>query len=224
MVTPPKGSSEGRVCLDEYKQLGYIPQGCSDADVSRSMNYWHSDWALSQAATLLGTTTKDPDGYSYADDAAVLGKRAKNWVKLLDPKTGFFRTKGKDGAFTTDFDEFAWGPKPGYTEAGAWQYRVEVPYDPKGLQAELTKLGYDGCDIIQEANTMSSAFHSGGYGGAHELCRCAAMPLRPCASVLRHCPLLRVLSPQNQSSGTLAQALQRDALTLWRALMWWMMS
>ena len=87
LVTPPKGSSEGRVCLDEYKQLGYIPQGCSDADVSRSMNYWHSDWALSQAATLLGTTTKDPDGYSYADDAAVLGKRAKNWVKLLDHKT-----------------------------------------------------------------------------------------------------------------------------------------
>ena len=27
--------------------------GCSDADVSRSMNYWHSDYALAQAATEL---------------------------------------------------------------------------------------------------------------------------------------------------------------------------
>lgn len=27
--------------------------------------------------------------------------------------------------------------RPGYTEAGPWQYRVEVPYDPKALQAKF---------------------------------------------------------------------------------------
>ena len=55
--------------------------------------------------------------------------------------------------------------EPGYTEAGAWQYRVEVPYDPTGLYLALKGMGYDGCDIIQEANTMQGAFHAGGYGG-----------------------------------------------------------
>jgi putative alpha-1,2-mannosidase len=68
------------------------------------------------------------------------------------------------GAFDPNFDEFAWGPGPGYTEAGPWQYRVEVPYDAAGLQAALKALGLDGCDIIQQANTLPSSFHAGGYG------------------------------------------------------------
>ena len=42
--------SGGRARAAEYLQNGYIPMGCSDADVSRSMNYWHSDYALSRAA------------------------------------------------------------------------------------------------------------------------------------------------------------------------------
>merc|ERR1712166_987558 len=89
-VVPGEGVSEGRVCLEEYIQLGYIPQGCSDADVSRSMNYWHSDWALSQAAQMLGET----------DDAAQLLARSQKWKTLLDPSTGFFRVKDKDGNFS----------------------------------------------------------------------------------------------------------------------------
>ena len=32
-----------------------------------------------------------------------------------------------DGSFAPDFDEFAWGDAAGYTEAGPWQYRLEVP-------------------------------------------------------------------------------------------------
>lgn len=159
-VVPEKGQVNGRVCLQEYIKLGYIPQGCSDADVSRSMNYWHSDWALSQAASLLGE----------ADDAAVLLARSQNWTRLLDPSTGFFRVKDDKGEFSQPFDQFEWGPNPGYTEAGAWQYRVEVPYDPQGLNTQLKKLGFDGCDIVQKANQMSSAFHLAGYGSEiHEM-------------------------------------------------------
>ena len=63
---------------------------------------------------------------SYSADAKQLLASSKNWIKLLDPKTGHFRVKDKNGSFLPDFDEFAWGPKPGYTEAGPWQYRVEV--------------------------------------------------------------------------------------------------
>eukprot|EP01052_Picozoa_sp_SAG31_P019832 SAG31_NODE_1463_length_8238_cov_3.389851_13_plen_141_part_00 len=98
---------------------------------------------------------------SYQQDAKTLLSSSANWVKLFDSETGHFRcekskcpcglgvlwmpdlvrkmlccrVKDAEGNFASTFDEFAWGPKPGYTEAGPWQYRFEVPYDPKRLQA-----------------------------------------------------------------------------------------
>eukprot|EP00656_Telonema_subtile_P048331 TRINITY_DN5729_c0_g1_i1.p1 TRINITY_DN5729_c0_g1~~TRINITY_DN5729_c0_g1_i1.p1 ORF type:complete len:254 (+),score=71.17 TRINITY_DN5729_c0_g1_i1:91-852(+) len=82
----------------------------------------------------------------------------------LDAATGFFRVKDSAGQFSQAFDQFEWGPSQGYTEAGAWQYRVEVPYDPQGLNAALKQQGRDGCDLVQRANTIGSAFHIAGYG------------------------------------------------------------
>jgi len=166
----PGNSSNGRVCLKEYLELGYIPFNCSDADVSRSMNYWHSDYAIGNAAHFLGKDVLKKMDPAFEDDAKVLIERSRNWIKLLDPETGFFRNKDKDGNFIPGFDEFAWGPGPGYTEGGPWQYRVEVPYDPKGLNKALRAMGFDGCDIIQQANTIPGIFHFGGYGSQiHEM-------------------------------------------------------
>mmetsp|Transcript_115375 Transcript_115375/g.230032 ORF Transcript_115375/g.230032 Transcript_115375/m.230032 type:complete len:804 (-) Transcript_115375:257-2668(-) len=166
----PGNSSNGRACLKEYLEFGYIPFNCSDADVSRSMNYWHSDYAIGNAALFLGKDALKMMDPAFEDDATVLIERSKNWVKLLDPQTGFFRQKDKAGNFIPGFDEFAWGPGPGYTEAGPWQYRVEVPYDPQGLNTALRAMGFDGCDIIQQANTIPGIFHFGGYGSEiHEM-------------------------------------------------------
>merc|ERR1719359_1686268 len=107
---------------------------------------------------------------AFENDAEVLTARANSWIKLLDPETGFFRLKNISGHFEPGFDEFAWGPRPGYTEAGAWQYRVEVPYDPQGLSTAFKAMGYDSCDIVQEANTIPPIFHFGGYGSEiHEM-------------------------------------------------------
>ena len=158
---PGKKTVYGRVCLDNYTALGYIPLGCSDATVSRSMNYWHSDYALSVAATVLNKTA----------EASELLLRSEKWTTLFNPKTKFFQTKHPNGSFSANFDEFAWGPEPGFTEAGPWQYRFEVPYDPASLKAALINAGAaDPCDLIQTANTMSSAFHMGGYGSEiHEM-------------------------------------------------------
>ena len=58
----------------------------------------------------------------------MLQARSRNWETLFDGETGHFRPKTFNGTFQTGFDEFAWGPGPGYTEAGPWQYRFEVPY------------------------------------------------------------------------------------------------
>lgn len=45
-----------------------------------------------------------------------------------------------------------------------------MPYDPRGLQKALKSMGYDGCDIIEEANTVLPIYHDGGYGSEiHEM-------------------------------------------------------
>lgn len=68
-----------------------------------------------------------------------------------------------------------WGPGLGYTEAGPWQYRLEVPHDPQGLKAALAAVGVDACAVVQSANTMPSIFHPGSYGHIiHEAAEMAA--------------------------------------------------
>lgn len=57
------------------------------------------------------------------------------------------------------FDQFAWGSP--YTEAGPWQYRFEVPYDPMGLSALYASAGRDMCQLLQTANTMPGLYHKG---------------------------------------------------------------
>jgi putative alpha-1,2-mannosidase len=101
--------------------------------------------------------------------------RANNFTALLDPARGFFTPRLKNGSFIGDFDQFAWGPGPGYTEAGPWQYRVEVPYAPQALKAALTAVGQDACAIVQQANTIRSTYHAGGYSTPiHEQAEMAA--------------------------------------------------
>lgn len=89
-------SFAGRDCLTNYETLGYISSdsGC-DATVTRSLNYYHSDWAIAQAAKMLGYTT----------DYEVLLARSQNWTKLLEPTTGFLRARDSSGNWVQPFDE-----------------------------------------------------------------------------------------------------------------------
>lgn len=80
------------------------------------MNYWHGDYALSRAALELARVSGADSpphmaNISYSADAATLLASSKNWIKLLDPKTGHFRVKNSNGSFLNTFDEFAWGPE-----------------------------------------------------------------------------------------------------------------
>lgn len=139
-VAPGPDTSEGRLCLANYTALGYVPSDAPcDAGVTRSVNYWHSDYALSRAAALLGEDA----------DAALLAARAANYTRLLEPTSGgFLMQRTAAGAFALpDFDEVAWGG--GYTEAGPWQYRFEAPFDPQGLKAALAAIGVDACGLVQ---------------------------------------------------------------------------
>ena len=139
-VAPGPGNNEGRLCLANYTALGYVPSdGPCSASVTRSVNYWHSDYALSLAAEVLGE----------AADATILAARAARYALLIEPTSGgFLLPKTAAGNFSlATFDEVQWGG--GYTEAGPWQYRFEVPYDPQGLKQALKALGVDACGLVQ---------------------------------------------------------------------------
>jgi hypothetical protein len=49
------------------------------------------------------------------------------------------------------------GDGVGYTEAGPWQYRLEVPYAPLDLQALLAdEMGIEASQVVEDANSMVS--------------------------------------------------------------------
>jgi predicted alpha-1,2-mannosidase len=155
---PPPGITGGRCGLNSYISLGYVASdaGCSE-ETSRTLNYMLSDVAVAGAADKLG----------HASDATLLRARAANYTLIFEPKTGFFRTRDSSGAYLEPFDEFRWGSP--YTEAGPWQYRFEVPYDPVGLSKLFEANGFDMCNLLQTSQTMPGTYHTGAYGGViHE--------------------------------------------------------
>ena len=160
-VAPPAGVVGGRACLAEYLQLGYVPSDAPcDSGLTRTVNYLHGDWAIAQAARLLGR----------AADAALLEARAANYTRLLEASTGgFFVPRNSAGEFNASaWDEFAWGG--GFDEAGPWQYRFEAPYDPQGLKRALAGMGVDACALGGQFNTMPSYFRPGTNPGiTHEM-------------------------------------------------------
>lgn len=160
--TPPQNSSGvGRLCLDPYLRYGYVPRGspmatggqCTEV-LSRNLLYLQADYAVSEAAKVLG----------HEEDASVLRARAANYGVLFDgADTGMLRSIDvKTGKFSEPFDQFSWGGD--YTEAGPWQYRFHVPYDPAGFRELFAKHGKDLCSELKRAQTQPGVFHLGGYG------------------------------------------------------------
>ena len=92
----PPSSTIGRECLNEYVRLGFVSRTCADESVSRTLNYYQSDYVIAQAAEVLG----------YKQDAALLSKRFKNFDKMFDSRTGFFRPKYVTGTFAEVFDQY----------------------------------------------------------------------------------------------------------------------
>lgn len=147
----------GKADLEEYIRLGYVPEHKTEYWVSMTLDYATNDWAVAQAAKLLG----------HKDDYRVLMKRSQNYRILWDPSVGFMRAKDAEGRWVRDFDQYAWGG--GYTESGPWQSSWAVQHDVLGL-ADLVggpeALGRKLDDLF----THPPIFNTGGYGGViHEM-------------------------------------------------------
>jgi len=106
---------------DLYTSLGYIPANLRAESVSTMLEYCYDDWCIAKFAETVGRAEIADDYY----------KRAKNYVKIFDGSTGFFRGRNTDGVFLEPFNAFE--PSREYTEATAWQYRFFTPHDFAGL-------------------------------------------------------------------------------------------
>ena len=110
-----------RKCLDDYKQLGYVPCDKCKESVNETLDSAYGDFCISVIADKCGEK----------EVAQKFFARSKNYANIFDKETGFMRPKYFNGEFKEGFDEFDWGED--YTEGGAWQNSFAVPHDYEGL-------------------------------------------------------------------------------------------
>lgn len=115
----------GRNGIDAYLQYGYLPDDVDDESVSRSLEFYYNDWALSNLAEVAQNN----------EVAQRMAARAKKYTLLFDTETKFFRPKNSAGVFNEDFNPLEFGDRGDgpFTEGTAWHWRLYVPHDAPGL-------------------------------------------------------------------------------------------
>ena len=112
---------------DDYMRLGYVPlKEKYDFSVSRALEYYVADYALSTLARSLGKI----------DDARLFRQRALGYKHYYCQEYGTLRPKLSDGTFYTPFNPRQgehFEPVPGFHEGSAWNYTFFVPHDIYGL-------------------------------------------------------------------------------------------
>jgi len=116
---------QGRVGIEHYVELGYVPEGAATEATSRTLEFAVADAAIAALAKKLG----------HKAIAGRFAESAQNYRKLWDSESSFFRNNDAGGSFTDPFDPLASEIFRGrsYSEGNAWQYRWMVPHDPQGL-------------------------------------------------------------------------------------------
>jgi len=126
--------------LADYMKLGYVPIDKEPEAASKTVEYAYDDWTIAQMARRMGRT----------DIAATFEKRAQNWRKTFDFKTGWVRARLSTGAFRAPFDPVSIQYGSDYTEGNAWQYSWFMPQDEGGL---VTALG-GGAKTVAKLDAM----------------------------------------------------------------------
>ncbi|MFG3242754.1 MULTISPECIES: GH92 family glycosyl hydrolase [unclassified Streptomyces] len=132
-VPPADSAPVGREANVQYLKDGFAPYikdrqhtkpGDSDYDHGASATL---EYALSDA--MLGEMARD---LGHAADAKRYAERSRNYRKIFDPSTGFFRARDTAGAFTGPADP---AESEGFHEGTSWQYQWLVPQDLPGMVA-----------------------------------------------------------------------------------------
>ena len=108
--------------IGESRRLGYVP--CDKDSVwslSKTLEYAYDDACIARLAKDVGNDS------IYKE----FSKRAKNYINLYNPVTGFMQPKRSDGSFTDAFDPQEYTED--ICESNAWQYLWSVQHDIPGL-------------------------------------------------------------------------------------------
>jgi len=145
-------SARGKVGLSYYEDLGYIPVDAEGvgASVSRTMDFAFADFAVAEAARVMGDEAS----------ASILEARAINYKSLYNPESNLMQPRLENGTFEEGFDAKRWGGP--YTEGSAWHHSFP-PFDAEGL-ARM----HGGEDALAakltEFMTTKETYRTGGYG------------------------------------------------------------
>ena len=118
---PASGPFAGRVGIDRYKDLGYVPLGAAKHSASRTLEFAYDDYCVACMARAQGKK----------EAAKKFARRALNYANVFDASTGFMRGRDQHGAWVEPFDAKRWGGP--YVEGAAWHYLWSVQHDVPGL-------------------------------------------------------------------------------------------
>jgi predicted alpha-1,2-mannosidase len=141
--------------LADYLERGYVTYP-NYISVTKTLEHAYCDFNIAKFAEALGKKEQVPLFYA----------KAKNYKKLWDPKTAFFRGKDKDGnwSYPDTFDPLTYTGKGNndYCEGNAWQWLWHVMQDTQGL------IDLMGGDAAFKAKMDAFLTVQGGHHGTRE--------------------------------------------------------
>ena len=156
---PGPYGSVGRLGIDYYKTLGYVPYDAGiNENAARTLEYAYDDFAIYKLGLALNKPKKETDIYK---------KRSLNYKNLFDPQNNLMRGKNKDGKFQVPFSPFKWGDA--FTEGNSWHYSWSVFHDMQGL---IDLMGGNEAFVgqLDKVFTLAPVFDESYYGGViHEI-------------------------------------------------------
>ena len=162
-------NNHGRIGLEAYLKLGYVPCDQVKEATSRTMDFAYNDWCIAQIA----------DGLGDVEARDQLLERAQNYHNVFDQSCGFMRGRNADGSWRDNayseggFSATEWGGP--FVEGSAWQCGWAVQHDPEGFIAL-----HGGPEQVEaKLDTLLSTppvFEVGSYGKEiHEMSEMAAV-------------------------------------------------
>eukprot|EP01041_Mallomonas_annulata_P009664 gene9664-20093_t len=168
----------GKEGLNEYNEIGFVSSSSTSSEsVSRSLDYAHADYAISQALEKLVKDNKYDISLSsnLKLDANKLKIRSEKVLKsLYDNKQHLMLPHNRDGEVAYFQDSKTWGN--GYTEGNAWHHS----FPPWAIQ-QLKVLYGSKEKLLEKLHKMfeiPSTFLEGSYGQEiHEMTEMRALAM-----------------------------------------------
>ncbi|MFC7529848.1 GH92 family glycosyl hydrolase [Actinoplanes sp. GCM10030250] len=164
----------GRKGIETSLFLGYTPTSTGES-VSWALEGFVNDYGIGNMAAELARDQATPRARreQLKEESRYFLERARNYVNLYDPKTGFFQGRDAAGNFLAG-NPLDWGGV--YTETNGWNFAFTAPHDGQGL-ANL----HGGRKALEKKldeffATRELADRPGGYGGViHEMLEARAV-------------------------------------------------